>query len=104
MVLIEVSDSAGNRVRRLTGPSGSGIHRVTWDLQYQPMNPVNGPPFQVDPDFPFFSAPAGPFVLPGRYTARWDRTIDGARAGAGLYFVRMISPAGQMTGRVMITN
>jgi hypothetical protein len=41
---------------------------------------------------------------PGRYTARWDRTIDGARAGAGLYFVRMISPAGEKTGRVMITN
>ena len=41
---------------------------------------------------------------PGRYTARWDRTIDGARAGAGMYFVRMISPAGEKTGRVMITN
>ena len=42
---------------------------------------------------------------PGRYTARWNRDLDGgARAAAGLYFVRMISPAGEKTGRVMITN
>ena len=82
-VIVEVSDSAGNRVRRLTGPSSSGLHRVTWDLQHQPMNPVNGPPFQVDPDFPFFSAPAGPFVLPGRYTARLFTRVDGALTPIG---------------------
>jgi subtilisin family serine protease len=41
---------------------------------------------------------------PGRYSVRWNREVDGARAGAGLYFVRMISPAGEKTGRIMITN
>lgn len=41
---------------------------------------------------------------PGRYTARWNRDIDGARAGAGLYFVRFISPVGEKTGRILITN
>lgn len=41
---------------------------------------------------------------PGRYTARWNREIDGARAGAGLYFVRFVSPAGQQNGRIVITN
>jgi photosystem II stability/assembly factor-like uncharacterized protein len=82
-VIIEVSDSAGNRVRRLTGPSASGIHRVTWDLQYQPAIPVNGPPFQADPDFPFFSPPAGPLVLPGRYTARLYTRVDGVLAPIG---------------------
>lgn len=41
---------------------------------------------------------------PGRYTARWNRDIDGARAGAGLYFVRFVSPAGEKTGRILISN
>lgn len=76
-ILVEISDSAGRRVRRITGPVSSGIHRVTWDLTYQPANPVNGPPFQPDPDFPFFSAPTGPFVLPGRYSARLYSRVDG---------------------------
>jgi photosystem II stability/assembly factor-like uncharacterized protein len=82
-VIVEVSDSAGRRVRRLTGPSGAGLHRVTWDLQYQPTNPVTGPPFQPDPDFPFFSAPAGPFVLPGRYSARLYTRVDGVLSPLG---------------------
>ena len=82
-IIIEVSDSAGRRVRRLTGPVGSGIHRVTWDLKYQPTDPVNGPPFQFDPDFPFFTAPTGPFVLPGQYTARLYSRVDGALSPLG---------------------
>jgi len=82
-VIVEVSDSAGNRVRRLTGPTGSGIHRVTWDLHYQPTDPVNGPPFQLDPDFPFFSPPVGPFVLPGQYTARLFTRVDGVLSPVG---------------------
>jgi photosystem II stability/assembly factor-like uncharacterized protein len=82
-VIVEVSDSAGNRVRRITGPSASGLHRVTWDLQYQPAIPVNGPPFQVDPDFPFFAAPAGPYALPGRYTARLYSRVDGVLSPLG---------------------
>jgi hypothetical protein len=82
-VIVEVSDAAGNRIRRLTGPAGTGLHRVTWDLQHQPAVPVNGPPFQVDPDFPFFSPPAGPFVLPGQYTARLFSRVDGILAPIG---------------------
>lgn len=82
-VIIEVSDNAGNRIRRLTGPAGSGLHRVTWDLQYQPAAPVNGPPFQQDPDFPFFSGPSAPYVLPGQYTARLYTRVDGVLSPLG---------------------
>jgi photosystem II stability/assembly factor-like uncharacterized protein len=82
-VIIEISDGSGNRVRRLTGPTGSGMHRVTWDLQYQPTVPVNGPPFQQDPDFPFFSGPSGPFALPGQYTARLYMRVDGVLSPVG---------------------
>jgi photosystem II stability/assembly factor-like uncharacterized protein len=82
-VIVEVSDAAGNRVRRLTGPASSGMHRVTWDLKYQPVDPVNGPPFAIDPEFPFFSAPAGPFALPGQYTARLYTRVDGVLSAIG---------------------
>jgi hypothetical protein len=56
---------------------------VTWDLHYQPTDPVNGPPFQLDPDFPFFSAPVGPFVLPGQYTTRLFTRVDGFLSAVG---------------------
>jgi photosystem II stability/assembly factor-like uncharacterized protein len=82
-VLVEISDAAGNRVRRITGPASSGLHRVTWDLKYQPVDPVNGPPFAIDPDFPFFTAPSGPFALPGQYTARLYTRVDGALSPIG---------------------
>lgn len=82
-VIVEVSDGAGNRVRRLTGPASSGMHRVTWDLKYQPVDPVNGPPFAIDPEFPFFTAPSGPFALPGQYTARLYTRVDGALSLVG---------------------
>jgi hypothetical protein len=97
VVIVEVSDSAGNRIRRLTGPTGSGLHRVTWDLQHQPAIPVNGPPFQIDPDFPFFTAPSGPFVLPGRYSARLFSRIDGVLSPLGApvtFAVTDADPAG----------
>jgi hypothetical protein len=56
------------------------MHRVTWDLHYQPTDPVNGPPFTPDPDFPFGGAPVGPFVLAGQFTARLYSRVDGALA------------------------
>jgi hypothetical protein len=56
---------------------------VTWDLHYQPTDPVNGPPYQLDPDFPFSSAPVGPFVLPGTYTARLFTRVDGVLSPVG---------------------
>jgi hypothetical protein len=59
------------------------MHRVTWDLKYQPVDPVNGPPFAIDPEFPFFTAPSGPFALPGQYTARLYTRVDGALSPAG---------------------
>ncbi|HEV8357147.1 MAG TPA: hypothetical protein VGQ17_10325 [Gemmatimonadales bacterium] len=77
-VVVVVSDSAGRPVRRFTAPVTAGLHRVAWDLRLQPTDPVNGPPFQVDPDFPFNSPPVAPFVVPGSYqVALWSR-VDGA--------------------------
>jgi hypothetical protein len=56
-------------VRELTANKKRGMHRVTWDLRhappYTPRRPANqsGEPFRQ-------REVSGPFVLPGRYTAR----------------------------------
>jgi hypothetical protein len=58
---------------------------------------VNGPPFAIDPEFPFFSAPVGPFALPGQYTARLYTRVDGvlsAIAAPTTFAVVDADPAG----------
>ncbi len=76
-VVIEVSDANGRRVRRFTGPATAGINRVAWDLRYQSTDPVNGPPYQLDPDYPFSGPPIAPWVLPGNYSVRLYSRVDG---------------------------
>jgi len=64
-------------LRRFTAPSKSGINRVAWDLQLQPPNPVTGPPYSSDPDWPFGSPPLAPYVVPGTYQVSFAKRIDG---------------------------
>ena len=66
-VVVTVSDANGQVVRRFTAPATAGINRVAWDLHLQPTDPINGPPFRVDPDLPFGSPPVAPFAPPGTY-------------------------------------
>jgi photosystem II stability/assembly factor-like uncharacterized protein len=77
-IVLEVSDAQGRRVRRLTGPTTAGIHRVAWDLHHQGADAVNGPAYRFDPEFPFSSAPPAPWALPGTYTVRLYSRVDGA--------------------------
>ena len=76
-IVLEVSDAAGKRVRRLTGPTTAGLHRVAWDLRHQAADVVNGPAYKLDPEFPFSSLPPAPWALPGTYTVRLFSRIDG---------------------------
>ncbi len=66
-LIVTVSDSAGNVVRRFTGSTSKGINRVAWDLRLPTSNPVDGPPFRADPNNSFGSGPRGPYVPPGTY-------------------------------------
>jgi hypothetical protein len=76
-VVVTISDSNGRPIRRFTAPSKSGINRVTWDLQLQAPNPVTGPPYASDPDWPFNSPPAAPYVVPGTYQVSFAKRVDG---------------------------
>ncbi|HMI46906.1 MAG TPA: hypothetical protein VK491_12120, partial [Gemmatimonadaceae bacterium] len=64
-----IYDATGNRVRELAGNQKRGMHRVTWDLRNAPPYTVRRPAGQAGEQFRQRD-PSGPFVLPGRYTAR----------------------------------
>ncbi|MGH7742224.1 MAG: hypothetical protein ACRENS_09400, partial [Candidatus Eiseniibacteriota bacterium] len=57
-VVISVTDSAGNKVRRLTGSGSKGFHRVVWDL-------LPGEPRERIPSQEWGGQPE--FAAPGRY-------------------------------------
>jgi hypothetical protein len=73
-VILTVSDSEGNVVRRLTTSGDAGIHRIAWDLRYPPAVPTSLKPFTPNP---FSLAPIGPMVTPGHYTVSMARRVDG---------------------------
>lgn len=64
-VILTIRDADERVMRRLTGPTTAGIHRVTWDLRLPPVDPVqlNRP----EPS-PWSEPPRGPFVSPGIYS------------------------------------
>lgn len=73
-VLLTIKDAAGNVVRRITGPSGQGFHRVAWDLRYVAPDAVQLTP---PPASPFGSPPVGPLVVPGEYSVTLGKRING---------------------------
>ncbi len=80
-VVLTVSDADGAVVRRLTGPTGAGFHRVSWDLRYPAPNPVDlGPP---GPFNPFSDPTVGPLVVPGTYTVSLASWVDGEETAHG---------------------
>jgi photosystem II stability/assembly factor-like uncharacterized protein len=59
-VQVVVRDAAGTVVNRVDGPTGSGVHRVSWDLRYASADVV---------EFGDTGTGRGFLVLPGSYTA-----------------------------------
>ena len=71
-IVLTVRDAAGDVVRRIAGPAGSGFHRVAWDLHYPTTNAVTSlePTESWMPD-------DGPLALPGRYTVTLAQRVGG---------------------------
>ena len=102
-VIVTVSDATGQVVRRFTAPTGAGINRVAWDLRLQPTDPVNGPPFKPDPDYPFFSPPISPFAPPGTYQVALAKRVDGVFTPLGTPQKFQVVDVDSVPGRVMAT-
>jgi photosystem II stability/assembly factor-like uncharacterized protein len=74
-VVLTVRDKDGSVVRRVTGATGKGYHRVTWDLRYPAPDPVNlNPPTDLPP---WQSADRGPLALPGEYSVTLSKRVEG---------------------------
>jgi photosystem II stability/assembly factor-like uncharacterized protein len=74
-IIATVKDSAGNIVRRLTGPVTAGFHRISWDLHYPPSTPASLT--DGSQDNPFDHPPQGPMAVPGTYTVSFAKRVDG---------------------------
>jgi len=74
-VLLTVTDEGGNVVRRLTGGTKAGFHRVAWDLRFPAPNPTSLKPFESEAVW--VTAPTGPLALPGRYTVSLAKRVGG---------------------------
>ncbi|MEM9599406.1 MAG: glycosyl hydrolase [Pseudomonadota bacterium] len=69
-----IYDATGKVVRRLSGPTGKGLHRVAWDMRYPAPDAVQ----LTSPSSGLFSdPPKGPMVLPGQYTVTLVKRING---------------------------
>jgi len=73
-IIFTINDAQGNVVRRMTGPSSAGLHRVAWDLRYPAPDPAQLTPPQGSL---FSSAPMGPLVVPGTYTVTLAKRVNG---------------------------
>jgi len=73
-IVFTITDAQGNVVRRMTGPSTKGLHRVAWDLRYPAPDPAQLTPPQGGL---FSSVPVGPMVLPGEYSVTIGKRING---------------------------
>ncbi len=77
-IVVTVSDPEGRVVRRLTGATGAGLQRVTWDLRYpsgMPVTPARPAAGGFGGGFGFGGA-AGPFVVPGTYSVAIAKVVD----------------------------
>jgi hypothetical protein len=64
-LLLTVRDTDGTPLRRLSGPTETGVHRVAWDLRLPAPDALD----LDEPGFvpPWVDAPQGPLAPPGRY-------------------------------------
>ena len=70
-IWLTVRDADGNVVRRISGPTEKGFHRVAWDLRFPAMDPVSAGPNYPDEDVQGFLA------APGEYTVSLSKVVRG---------------------------
>lgn len=69
-IILTITDSNGNVVRKFTGPASAGINRVTWNLRYPPVSVNSRPNTEGE-------LAASSLVLPGTYKVSLAKQLDG---------------------------
>lgn len=75
-IILTVTDAWGNVIRRINGPTSSGMHRVAWDLRFPAASLSQQRP-QAEEEDQFQRQPSGHLVLPGRYRVTLAKRVDG---------------------------
>ena len=73
-MIFTIRDAQGEIVRRMTGPTSKGTHRISWDLHYASSQPASAKPFS--PRGWWDRPPRGPLVPPGIYTVSMAQRVD----------------------------
>ena len=73
-VFLTIHSDDGQAIRRITGSRKKGMHRLTWDLRYPSMAPIELGDESLEP---WEDPDVGPLVLPGTYTATLSKEVDG---------------------------
>ena len=73
-LLFKIFDAAGNEVNELKTSPEAGIHRINWNLRYASTYPVSLKPHKVGI---FDIPPEGFLALPGKYTVKFYKYING---------------------------
>src|SRR6185312_11194971 len=68
-----------------------------------PADPVNGPPYKPDPDYPFTSPPLAPFAPPGTYQVSLAKRVDGVFTPLGSPQRFQVVDVDSVPGRVVAT-
>ena len=68
-LLFTITDEAGQVVRRLKAPAKAGMQRITWDLRWPDIEPVdeNSKPFSGN----------SLLAMPGKYQVSFGKCVDG---------------------------
>lgn len=79
-ILVTITDSEGNVIRRLTGRAGAGLTRVTWDFRYPSLAPITAVAAGGGGGGGGgggFGGGGGPIVPPGTYRVSLASVVDG---------------------------
>lgn len=74
-LLFTITDEQGNVVRKIKTNAAKGVHRLKWDMRYQPFNPISFAPF--DDTYAWVSPAVGYMVVPGTYKVSMDLYTKG---------------------------
>jgi len=72
LVILTVTSSDNQVIRRVTGPASSGIHRVSWDLKFPSSRPLTDSASRSDS-----RGRSGPLAVPGEYKVTLSRYSRG---------------------------
>ncbi|MEM9373534.1 MAG: glycosyl hydrolase [Planctomycetota bacterium] len=91
-VVLTVRDSDGHVVRHISGPTGKGIHRVSWSLTYPSTSPWSADEGPGENERPVGAWDDGMLVAPGTYTVHLATRVDGDLVDTGDYQEFEVTP------------